>query len=107
MLEADPGKWQVDVVVDDQEVCGLGSEVSQQRGHRLPRLVHECGRECQHGPLLPDPDLADLGPDGAPGAFERSSVAIGERDNDVGSKIVPRLPIALAWVAKPDDDGDC
>ena len=91
----------------DQEVCGLGAEIAQQRGNRLARLVHECGRERQHSPPLPDPYLADLGPDGAPGALKRSSVAIGERDNDVGSKIVPRLPITLAWVAKPDDDGDC
>ena len=103
ILKTQPRKGQIDVVVDNQEVVPLDVEVAHEGRDRLTRVVHEGRRHGEDGSDTADAGLADLGPDGPPGALESEIPATGKRQQHLFTEVVTSLVVALTWIAQAND----
>ena len=103
ILDAQLGEGQIDVVVHNEQPIQGDSEVADQWGDRLARLVHERERSRQYGAVPVEIDLGLLGADSRR-LLETRLMAFGKRGNHVCAEVVPRVLVTLARVAQPDNE---
>ena len=100
--ESKPSQRQVEVIADDEDVCGIDFVEVEQRSDGLSAVVHEGLRCDEQQPRLVDIHFADLCIEAiASGDFAEVSSEFFE---DIETDVVSSVSVAWAGVAQSHDD---